>query len=112
MIIKNVLHDIPAFSDVRPITPPAEERTEKDKPTKHHRTGERKINIANTDLLFKLFENVEKDVKRTPSTHMGKEHLKSRRFVIMVYCCYPFKLIMHFSFALVKCQILMCFCLI
>ncbi len=66
------------ISDVRPITPPAEiegkdfdNNNEKDiekdeKPDfskreheQNNRIPERKITVANTDLLFKLFEGVE-----------------------------------------------------
>ena len=40
-----------------------------EKPTKANRVSERKVTVANTDLLFKLFETVEKDVK--PKSQSG-----------------------------------------
>ena len=60
------------FLDLRPISPLNTDTTaEKDKtiklekPNKGNRVTERKVTIANTDLLFKLFDTVEKDVKTT-----------------------------------------------
>ncbi|KAK2143947.1 hypothetical protein LSH36_798g01028 [Paralvinella palmiformis] len=64
------------ISDVRPITPPPEDKPDREK-SKSLRCAERKITVANTDLLFKLFEGVEKDIRKNhpPSE---KEHIKNR----------------------------------
>ncbi|KAK7471430.1 hypothetical protein BaRGS_00035918 [Batillaria attramentaria] len=48
---------ISAANEVRPVTPPQDEDTEK------WPAPERKITVANTDLLFKLFENIGDEKK-------------------------------------------------
>ena len=56
-----------SFAEVRPVTPPNDEKCpseEKCGPaadSRPTRVPERKITVANTDLLFKLFENIDKD---------------------------------------------------
>ena len=47
---------------MRPVTPPGD----KDRDNKHLKVprGERKISVANADLLMKLFEGVERQMER------------------------------------------------
>ena len=74
------------ISEVRPVTPPGE----KEKETKHFKfRGERKISVANADLLMKLFEGVEKQMERenkretkkgiTSLRHVPAHHIKAIR---------------------------------
>lgn len=51
---------------MRPVTPPNESGAE----TKRL-APERKISVANTDLLFKLFENIS-DEKKTATVHLKR----------------------------------------
>ena len=72
---------------MRPVTPPGD----KDKDTKNVKVprGERKISVANADLLMKLFEGVEKQMERdnrreqkagiTSLRHVPAHHIKAIR---------------------------------
>ena len=73
---------VPLLSDVRPITPPPDDKPDREK-NKSFRCGERKITVANTDLLFKLFEGVEKDIRKTHPL-AEKDHVKSRAYVTFI----------------------------
>ena len=59
------------FSDVRPVTPPQDPAADSDK-GKQTPAGERKITVANTDLLFKLFDNIGGDDKKTATVHIKR----------------------------------------
>ena len=64
------------FSDVRPVTPPDDK--EREKPTKFARIGERKITVANTDLLMKLFEGVERQIEKDNKAAENKSGAASK----------------------------------
>ena len=55
------------------MTPPQEDPTESEKSDKgKHPVSERKITVANTDLLFKLFENIGGDEKKAATMHIKR----------------------------------------
>ncbi len=61
---------------MRPVTPPDDK--ERDKPTKFARIGERKITVANTDLLMKLFEGVERQIEKDNKAAENKSGATSK----------------------------------
>ena len=61
------LNFVTILSDVRPVSPTDEgEKASRLKSREKPKVPERKITMANTELLFKLFDNIEKD-SATPS---------------------------------------------
>ena len=58
--------------DIRPITPPAEDRDTKERPSRTPRTSFRTVSTADTDLLFKLFDSVEKKHNKKPDAFQLK----------------------------------------
>ena len=69
------------FAEVRPVTPPQEDPTpESEKSDKgKHPVSERKITVANTDLLFKLFENIGGDEKKSATVQLKRGRYRRSR---------------------------------
>ncbi|XP_055863424.1 serine/threonine-protein kinase phg2-like [Biomphalaria glabrata] len=63
--------------DERPITPPEE----KDTTRKTSQIPERKLTVANTDLLFKLFECISEEKTKTQPVTKTRAQPKSRKLV-------------------------------
>ncbi|XP_012944291.1 uncharacterized protein DDB_G0271670 [Aplysia californica] len=61
--------------DVRPVTPPEDRDSSKKAPP-----PERKLTVANTDLLFKLFDGVTEEKKST-GTSKSRTHTRQRKTV-------------------------------
>ncbi|KAI8795497.1 hypothetical protein BgiBS90_003264 [Biomphalaria glabrata] len=64
-------------SDERPVTPPEE----KDTTRKTSQIPERKLTVANTDLLFKLFECISEEKTKTQPVTKTRAQPKSRKLV-------------------------------